>query len=65
MSEQEKEECCLVCGKQLIDEKIPLCLRCKLEGRDKAKAIGEIVGGMGLAILGGVALVDSSKNNNV
>ena len=53
MSKNErKEKHCLVCGKRLIDEKIPICLRCKLEGRDIAGKVTEVVGGIAIAVGG-------------
>lgn len=62
MSKNErKEKHCLVCGKRLIDEKIPICLRCKLERRDIAGKVTEVVGGIAIAVGGGKALMDNNK----
>ena len=44
MNEEIKERRCKSCGKKLIDEKIPFCLRCTLNGRDKTKKILGITG---------------------
>lgn len=59
---ESKEKHCLFCGKRLIDEKIPICLRCKLSGRDTAGKVTEVVGGIVIAVGGGKALMDNSKN---
>jgi len=59
----EKEKRCLFCGKRLIDEKIPVCLRCKLKGRNNAGRVGEIAIGVAVTIGGGKALIDNSKKN--
>lgn len=56
---------CLACGKQLIDEKIPICLRCKLEGRNTAGRIVEVVGGIALVVGGSTALMNNSKNDEI
>lgn len=58
---ENKEKRCLFCGKRLIDEKIPICLRCKLAGRDTAGKVTEIVGGIALVAGGGKALMDNNK----
>ena len=60
-----KERRCLACGKRLIDEKIPICLRCKLEGRNTAGRIGEVAGVIALAVGGSTALINNSKNDEV
>lgn len=62
MSKNErKEKHCLVCGKRLIDEKIPICLRCKLAVRDTAGKVTELAGGIVIAVGGGKALMDNNK----
>lgn len=60
---EEKEKRCLFCGKKLIDEKIPVCLRCKLKGRNNAGRAGEIAVGVVATIGGSKALIDNSKKN--
>ncbi len=35
MSNEEKKRRCKSCGKLLLDEKLPWCRRCRLEGRNK------------------------------
>lgn len=60
-----KEKRCIFCGKRIIDEKIPICLRCKLEGRNTVGRVGEMAGVVALAIKGGVELMNNSKNDEV
>lgn len=60
---EEKEKRCLFCGKKLIDEKLPVCLRCKLKGRNYVEAAGEIVVGVAVTVGGVKALLDNSKKN--
>ena len=43
MSNEKKERRCKSCGKLLIDEKLPFCSRCVLEGRDTVGKVGGIV----------------------
>lgn len=47
MSNAWKERRCKSCGKLLLDETLPFCRRCVLEGRNKVGKIGGIVGGFG------------------
>ena len=63
MDEEVKERKCKTCGKRLIDEKLPICLRCRLKGRNNAGKVGEIAVGTVLAIAGGKALIDQNQNN--
>lgn len=46
MSKVKKERRCKKCGKLLIDEKLPFCRRCVLEGRNTAGMVGGIGGGL-------------------
>lgn len=62
MSNEEKERRCKSCGKLLLDEKLPFCRRCVLEGRNKVGQVGGIVGG--LAALSAVALVNNNSDGN-
>lgn len=60
MSNEEKERRCKSCGKLLLDEKLPFCRRCVLEGRNK---VGQVVGiGVGFAMA--VALVNNNSDGN-
>lgn len=58
MSNKEKERRCKSCRKLLLDERIPFCRRCILEGRNKVGPVGSIVSG--LATLSVITLL----NNN-
>lgn len=48
----EKNKNCKVCKKALIDEKVPICLRCKLTLKKNAFGVGKWVGGFGVGALG-------------
>ncbi len=43
----EKTKNCLKCKKALIDETVPICLRCRLEERNKVVVGGVVVVGLG------------------
>ncbi len=60
MSNMEKVRRCKFCGKLLIDEKMPLCRRCVLEGRNKSVQVAGIVFGATTTVLSAIAL----NNNN-
>ena len=60
MGEEAKERKCISCGKKLLDEKLPLCLRCKLEGRNTTVKVAEVVGTIVLAVGGAKVLKDNS-----
>ena len=64
MSKEEKERRCKSCGKLLLDEKLPFCRRCVLEGRNKVVQVGEIGGGIGMTVLSVVALVNNNSDGN-
>lgn len=52
-NQNSEERRCLKCKKLLIDEKIPFCLRCKIEGVENGIKIGSGTGavyGIGKAI---------------
>lgn len=51
MSEQTKKHC-LTCGKRLIDEKIPYCYRCRLEGLHTTGVIAGTLAAGVLAVVG-------------
>lgn len=42
MNDETKEKRCKFCGKLLISEKMPICRRCKLEGRNKVGQVGAL-----------------------
>ena len=62
MSKVEKERRCKTCGKLLIDEKLPFCRRCVLEGRNKAGQVGGIVVGAATTVLSAVALINNNSD---
>ena len=49
--------------KLLLDEKLPFCRRCVLEGRNKASQVGGIVGGTLLTVFSAIALVNNSDHH--
>lgn len=61
MSNEEKVRRCKVCGKLLIDEKLPFCRRCVLEGRDKTVQVGGMVAGFATAFISAKAFKDNTK----
>lgn len=63
MSDEEKERRCKSCGKLLLDEKIPFCRRCVLEGRNKVGQVGEIVSVLAVAVFGAAALVNDDNSD--
>ena len=62
MSNKEKERRCKFCGKLLIDEKLPFCRRCVLEGRNKAGQIGGVLVGTVTTVLSAVALANNNSD---
>ncbi len=60
----EKEKKCIVCKKKLIDEKIPICLRCKLSGKKKASNIGKKVAGIGAGVVAVATIIGNIQNNS-
>ena len=64
MSEENKERRCKSCGKMLLDERIPFCRRCFLEGRNKVGKVGSVVGGAAMTILSATALINNNTDNN-
>jgi hypothetical protein len=63
MSEENKERACIACGKKLLDEKIPICLRCKLKGRNTVAKTTEIVGGI-VTLIGAAAITNNHNGEN-
>ena len=61
--EEEKKRVCIGCKKQLLDEKFPFCLRCRLSGRNTATNVGEIVLGLAVAAGSAKAIADNNKPN--
>jgi uncharacterized paraquat-inducible protein A len=55
---------CKSCHKLLLDEKLPFCRRCMLEGRNKAGQVGGVVGGTLMTIYSAIALVNNSDHHS-
>ncbi|MCM1220434.1 MAG: hypothetical protein NC548_38710 [Lachnospiraceae bacterium] len=64
MNETVKERRCKSCGKLLLDEKLPFCKRCVLEGRNKAGKVGGAVSGLALAFLSTKSLINDNSNED-
>lgn len=64
MSNEEKERRCKSCGKLLLDEKLPFCRRCMLEGRNKVGQVSGFVGCLAMTALSAVALVNNNSDGN-
>lgn len=64
MSKEDKERRCKSCGKLLLDEKLPFCRRCVLEGRNKAGQVGGIIVGAATTVLSAAALINNNSNND-
>jgi hypothetical protein len=56
---KNKEKRCITCGKRLLDENLPICLRCRLQSRNTTVKVGEVLAG---AAITATALI--SKNGN-
>lgn len=64
MSDVIKERRCKFCGKLLINEKMPFCRRCKLEGRNKVGQVGGIVAGIFITVHSAKALAGDKENDD-
>lgn len=63
MSNENTDRRCKSCNKLLLDEKLPFCPRCMLEGRNKVgKTIG-IIASLGTAGLGIRSLIKDNDSN--
>ena len=62
---EEKKKVCLGCKKQLLDEKLPFCLRCRLAGRNTVANAGEIVVGLAVVAGGAKAIADNKNSPKV
>lgn len=60
----EKEKKCIVCKKKLIDEKIPICLRCKLSGKKKASNIVKKAAEIGAGVVAVTTIIGNIQNNS-
>ena len=61
MSNEEKDRRCKTCGKLLIDEKLPFCRRCVLEGRDKSVQFSGMVAGAATLLMSVKAFKNGGK----
>ena len=64
METETTERRCKSCHKLLLDEKLPFCRRCVLEGRNKASQVGGIVGGTLLTVFSAIALANNSDHHS-
>ena len=62
MSNEKKERRCKSCGKLLLDEKLPFCSRCEIEGRDTVVRVGRTVGVVAITGLEVFALVNNDSD---
>lgn len=65
MGEETKERKCIFCGKKLLDERLPLCLRCRLEGRNTVVKVGKTAGTIVLAVGGAQVIKDNNGRDTV
>ncbi len=63
MGNKDKVRRCKACGKLLLDEKLPFCRRCVLEGRNKVGKVGT-VGTIGLSVLSVISNLQNSNSND-
>ena len=63
MSNENTDRRCKSCNKLLLDEKLPICPRCMLEGRNKVGKIGGIIAGLGTAALSSWSLIKDNDSN--
>lgn len=60
-STNEKIKKCKVCKKALIDETLPICLRCRLKGKKGVTDFGKRTAGI-VAVVAFGAAIGNSKN---
>lgn len=65
MGEETKKRKCIFCDKKLLDEKLPLCLRCRLEGRNATAKCVEVAGAVAVAVSGVKTIKDNSGGHSV
>lgn len=59
MDEVAQEKRCLTCKKKLIDESIPICLRCRLKGRNYVGTGAEVALGTAITVFGVKNAIDN------
>jgi hypothetical protein len=64
MKNDHEERRCKSCGKLLIDEKVPFCRRCFLEGRNKVRNVAAIAGTILLTVLSAVAATKNGSDSH-
>lgn len=64
MHDETKEGRCKFCGKLLISEKIPICRRCKLEGRNKIGQVGALTASAVTFAFSAKALIGDKENDD-
>ncbi len=64
MSGENKDRKCISCDKKLLDEKLPICLRCRLKGRNTTVKVVEVVGTMIVAVGGANAIKNNSGDGS-
>lgn len=64
MNDETKERRCKFCKKLLISEKMPICRRCKLEGRGKVGTGLVIVAGLFGSVCSVKARVGDGENDD-
>ena len=61
----EKIRRCLTCRKKLVGEKLPVCIRCRLTGRNYTWNAGKVfVGGLAAALTAGAIVKKNSGSND-
>ena len=58
---KERTHKCLFCKKKLIDEKVPICLRCRQKAKSNVVKGGSVVIGVGVTVLSGIGLINKFK----
>lgn len=66
MKEAKQERRCLKCKKKLIDEKVPICPRCALEGTGAVKKAGKVAAGAaaGIAAFAAASTIFGNKKDD-
>lgn len=64
MGTETTERRCKSCHKLLLDEKIPFCRRCVLEGRNKAGHVTKILGGFTAFVWSAFTLVNNNDHDS-
>lgn len=57
---KEQAHKCLFCKKKLIDEKVPICLRCRQKAKSNVVKGGSVIG-VGVTVLSGIGRINKFK----